>query len=378
MNQWGKVTHAFADGGWIIDVDQLWKVFYDAQRTENYLSAPYVTMVPIDTGSLGPKVFNRNINFDAAAADARASADNETATLCYDITADRYTGASLRHRVEAELGALESSRNKLTEAVQQNGRENAEHLRSNIAGWERAISVAKFVRDSSATVLAIGGTVLTGGGAAAGIGFMAAGSTLTGVGKAQDCDHKLTIEQAVGVAMVSGSLDFFTSVVSLGVGPATKGLSWGGKALVNLVIKVPTKTVTSIGIAEIERRPGDKSESLAAHAWKATQSWAIDTTAGGVMTLGPVKLLLRGIALPIATAVKSNAADLKGAVASKFIRGGAKSLVKAGETTGLDAVVKMGVDRSPLPDAVIRQPVHGGADVIKARLNAVLSPLQSM
>jgi hypothetical protein len=151
----------------------------------------------------------------------------------------------------------------------------------------------------------------------------------------------------------------------------------GGKLLVSYFTKVPVKTVSSFAVAEIEREPGEAHATLSAHAWKTTKSWAADETIGKLLEAGPVKKMVRGIILPIATSIKSYKGDLKGAFASKMVKGVAAKGTNAAATTGFAALVKAGTDRSPLPASVVRQPVHGGSDVNRARLNAILSPLQS-
>jgi hypothetical protein len=385
----------FAEGPYSIDADRLWKLYYDRRRTENYLSTKFSPAKLADE-FLMPKVTNIEIDWEGAAAEARGYADTATATTCYKLSSREISSAaSLRQHLKAEYGSLESARTRFTDRLQQNGRANSEALRSNIAGWETAIAGARFVRNASTTVLVVGATVLTAGTATglgvaaanaggAALGFTAVASGLTGVGKAQDCERHLTTEQAVGVAIVSGGLDFVVSVVSGGVG---KGAKFAGKAIIALVTKVPTKTITSLMLADMTRRKDEPAPSLGAHAWSALQDWAIDQAAGAIgdkiLKVPAVNRWVRKIAVAGASVIqgKSDAkAALIGKTVRKVVSSGTSDGVKAAGAAGMstiDAVVSAGPPRDKMPEAMVRQPVFGGAALESAVLNSILSPLAS-
>jgi hypothetical protein len=308
--------------------------------------------------------------------------------------------ASLRQLLKAEYGSLEAARNRFTARIQENSQANSAALQSNIQGWENAITGARWARSGSATVLAVGAVVLTGGAATAAltgvsaanaagaaVGLTAVSSGLTGVGKAQDSERHLTTEQAVGVAVVSGGFDFVTTVLTGGIAKGAK-LAWAGKAVVAFFVKVPTKTATSIMLADMTRRKDEPPASLGVHAWSAVQDWAIDEAAGAaakkILEISPVRNLLRKIVVAGANVVKENAADVKGLVIKKLVDKAADKTAQAGLKAGSSAVVRTaasvvsaGAPKDKLPEAVVRQPVHGGAALESAVLSAILSPLFS-
>jgi hypothetical protein len=210
---------------------------------------------------------------------------------------------------------------------------------------------------------------------------------LTGVGKAQDSERHLSTEQAIGLAVVAGGFDFVTTILTGGIAKGAK-LAWAGKALVAFFVKVPSKTATSILLAEMTRRKDEPATDLGAHAWTAVQEWAADEAAGAIaeklLKIPQVNAVLRKIAVVGAGVIKDNAADLKGAVVSKLVRkraqSGVEKGIKAAATAAMPTaatIVRDGPPRDPLPEAVIRQPVHGGAALESAVLNSIISPLNS-
>jgi hypothetical protein len=383
MKGWGTVTQQFSDGPYSIDVDRMWKLYYDRRRTENYSNSRFCPAVPADPHSdwFGPDVKNLEVNWDAAAADARQYADTTTAATCYKLSSREIRRAQdLRVALKNEYAALESARYKFTDRLQQNGRANNAALQRNLLWKDLVLTGLKGTRDTSATLLAVGATVLTAGGAAgAGLLVTGVGAGLTGTAKAQD-NERLTTQQAVGVAVVSGSFDFVTTVVTGGI---SKGVKMGklASAAVGFFVKVPTKTATSIMMAEMTRRKDEPAEGLGHHAWEVTKEEAIDAATDAIadkfLELPGIKRVVRGLAVAAANVVKSGANDAKGGVAAGYVRRKAKDLVTNAQKTTVEVIVRKGAPKDPLPEAVIRQPVHGGAGLEYHVLLAILSPLSS-
>jgi hypothetical protein len=381
MQAWGTVAQEFADGPFSIDVDRMWKLYFDRRRTENY-NGKFCKPVVADPSFFGPDVHNVEVDWDAAAADARGYADTQTATTCYKLSSREISQASaLRNLLKNEYAALESARCRFTERIQQNGRANSAALQNNLKWLDRGLTGLRVARDGSATILAMGATVITAGGAAgAGLAFTAIGAGLTGTAKAQDSERHLTTQQAIGVAVVSGSFSFVTSVL---VGGIAKGaaLKDAGKAAVGFFVKVPTKTVTSIMLADMTRRKDEPAKSIGVHAWEVAKDEFLDAAgglaAGKLLDIPSVNAVVRKMAVVAASVVKTGATDLKGALASKAVRKTAQDKVSSSLQWTIEQVVSKGAPKGKLPEAASRQPVHGGAGLEYHVLLAIISPLSS-
>jgi hypothetical protein len=377
MKPWGTIVQQFSEGPYSLDVDQMWKLFFDRRRTENYNNGNFFTSVVADTRWLGPDVRNIEVNWEKAAADARGYADRQTASICYKLSSREFgTATSLRALLKAEYGSLESARYKFTERIQQNSSANSAALQKNVAHWEMAVSGLRGIRNASTTILAVGATVLTAGGAGgAALLFTGVGAGLTGTAKAQDTERHLTTQQAVGIALVSGSLDFVTTVVTGGIAKGAK-LAEGGAAIVTFFVKVPTKTMTSILFAEMTRKPDEPAESLGVHAWEATKESFVEA-AGGVVAAKLLKVpavsnLLKKLVVVGGTAISNATGDWK-----EFGKEATKEGISQALQMTAEKIVKKGPPKDKLPEAVSRQPIHGGSGMEYHVLLAIMSPLSS-
>jgi hypothetical protein len=373
MQAWGTVVQQFSEGPYEINVDQMWKLFFDRRRTENYNNSNFFSSVVADKRWLGPDVRNIEVDWEKAAADARGHADRQTASICYKLSAREFGAAmSLRALLKAEYGSLESARYKFNERIQQNGRANNAALKSNVEHWEMALTGLRVTRDLSKTFLAIGATVLTAGGAGgAAVLFTGIGAGLTGTAKVQDTEQHLTTQQAVGIALVTGGLDFVTTIVTGGIAKGAK-LAEGGAAVVTFFVKVPTKTLTSIFFAEMTRKPDEPGESLGVHAWDATKESFMEgaggLAAGKLLKIPAVGNLLKKLVVVGGTTISKATEEWQ-----EFGKEAAKEV----GSQSAAALVKKGAPKGKLPEAVSRQPIHGGGGMEYHVLLAIMSPLRS-
>jgi len=104
-------------------------------------------------------------------------------------------------------------------------RATADAIASNVARWENGLSVTRFLRDTSAGVLFVGATVLSGGTALA-VGAGATGLTFTG--NTQDnLANNQTMRQAMGNAAVSTSFAVVTNLlIPKGLTAVGRGSNW--------------------------------------------------------------------------------------------------------------------------------------------------------
>lgn len=93
---------------------------------------------------------------------------------------------------------------------------------------ESGVKYARMVRDGSAAIVVAGATVVTGGGAA-GLGLLAAGSGLKGLGKYQDTGN-------VGAAAIEASTEFVGGIFDLG--PVSKAIAGAGSVGRKIVAKI--------------------------------------------------------------------------------------------------------------------------------------------
>lgn len=102
-------------------------------------------------------------------------------------------------------------------------RETTQAIGTNVNRWENALAATKFVRDTSAGVLFVGATVLSGGAAAA-VGAAGAGLTFTGATQ-DNLAANQTMRQAMGRAAISTSIAVVTNVlIPRGLGAVGQGM----------------------------------------------------------------------------------------------------------------------------------------------------------
>ena len=101
---------------------------------------------------------------------------------------------------------------------------SADAIDNNVSRWENGLSVARFVRDTSAGVLFVGATVLSGGTALA-VGAGATGLTFTG-GTQDNLANNQTMRQAMGNAAISTGFAVVTNLlVPLGLSAVGRGMT---------------------------------------------------------------------------------------------------------------------------------------------------------
>jgi hypothetical protein len=109
--------------------------------------------------------------------------------------------------------------------------DSARSISANVDRWENAVSVAKFVRDTSAGILFVGATVLSGGAALA-VGAGATGLTFTGNTQDNIYDNHQTMSQAMRNATISTSFAVVTNLlIPRGLSAVGRGMVTGGQQL---------------------------------------------------------------------------------------------------------------------------------------------------
>jgi len=115
---------------------------------------------------------------------------------------------------------------------------SAQAIDSSVTRWENGLAVARFVRDTSAGVLFIGATVLSGGAALA-VGAGATGLTFTG-GTQDNLAANQTMRQAMGNAAISTGFAVVTNLLIprglSAVGRGMTGVSAAGQATRSLTM----------------------------------------------------------------------------------------------------------------------------------------------
>ena len=188
---------------WGVNKEGVYLLLRGALRAEKIKARSQITSV--DNGFLMPTTFLFETDWDGL----RADVDQETNTFYMDA-AERLSRdpASMRAnllgmmaRGRGDFNAVEAMRRRAT-------RQSSESISNNVSGWETALSVAQFTRDTSATILVVGAGLLSGGAA---FGVLGAGSVLRGTATYQDTGN-------VGAAVINGSGTFIVGMVGIAGG----------------------------------------------------------------------------------------------------------------------------------------------------------------
>lgn len=188
---------------WGVNKEGVYLMLRAALRAEKIKARSQITSV--ENGFLMPTTYLFETDWNGL----RADVDQETNTFYMDA-AERLSRdpASMRAnllgmiaRGRSDFNAVEAMRRRAT-------RQSSESISNNVEGWETALAVAQFTRDTSATILVVGAGLLSGGAA---FGVLGAGSVLRGTATYQDTGN-------VGAAVINGSGTFIVGMVGIAGG----------------------------------------------------------------------------------------------------------------------------------------------------------------
>ncbi len=248
--------------------------------------------VATDHGFLLPTTFCVETNWGAVRQDL------ELETQRYWATAEQGLRSYPRTMYQNLASVLRSARADMawlhSERVAANGRSSSS-INSVVAGWERALGAATFVRDASATILVVtagivsGGTGLAAAGAAGMTGIstgtamttLAVGSAMRGAFTYQDTGN-------VGSAAINAVGTF--TVGAIGIGAAGATMSTADQATI-LVIQSAGQGMTTGGQALVEgRNASDAARAAAVSAGFGFAGGAISSQVGNMSLLSQVAI----------------------------------------------------------------------------------------
>ena len=188
---------------WGVNKEGVYLMLRAALRAEKIKARSQITSV--ENGFLMPTTYL----FETDWSGLRADVDQETNTFYLDaaerLSRDpggmRSNLLGMMARGRSDFNAVEAMRRRAT-------RQSSESISNNVTGWETALAVAQFTRDTSATILVVGAGLLSGGAA---FGVLGAGSVLRGTATYQDTGN-------VGAAVINGSGTFIVGMVGIAGG----------------------------------------------------------------------------------------------------------------------------------------------------------------
>ncbi|MDZ4391871.1 hypothetical protein [Cypionkella sp.] len=191
---------------WGVNKEGVYLMLRAALRAEKIKARSKITSV--DNGFLMPTTFL----FETDWSGLRADVDEETNTFYLDAAGRLARDpASMRANLLGMIGRGRSDFNAVEGMRRRATRQSSESISNNVSGWETALAVAQFTRDTSATILVVGAGLLSGGAA---FGVLGAGSVLRGTATYQDTGN-------VGAAVINGSGTFIVGMVGIaGANPA--------------------------------------------------------------------------------------------------------------------------------------------------------------
>ena len=188
---------------WGVNKEGVYLMLRAALRAEKIRARSQITSV--DNGFLLPTTYL----FETDWAGLRADVDQET-TRFYMDAAERLSRdpGGMRANLLGMIGRGRSDFNAVEAMRRRATRQSSESISNNVEGWETALAVAQFTRDTSATILVVGAGLLSGGAA---LGVLGAGSVLRGTATYQDTGN-------VGAAVINGTGTFIVGMVGIAGG----------------------------------------------------------------------------------------------------------------------------------------------------------------
>jgi hypothetical protein len=177
-----------------------WRSYYQLQHA-NATSVSERTLNPF-SWSL-PTIRSVDIPWDRVRSDAQAATAKDMWTYARQAKSDmRGVAEDVKWRVEQTA----FNRRALTDYLKEIQTENMGEVEKAVDDYKGLIDAARFCRDTSADVVAIGSTIATGGAAA---GLLGASSAMKGLGKYQDTG-------SVGAAALYGAGSLVVGVFKVG------------------------------------------------------------------------------------------------------------------------------------------------------------------
>lgn len=286
-------------GLYLIDWDLVGRIAYSSAFNQSKLTN--AQRVKKDHGFLMPTTYQWEIDYRRAKADAKKAADAARNGKQLMRWFDPHMDQVCRQPTQADIEDFRDwmfeqerrgrrARDALQRKLDEAHRLSMANVNRNVGNWQTAIDIAGFVRDSSANVLMIGATVLSGG--AAGVALAGAGSTLKGVGKWQETGKLAAGALTATFSFVTFFIPGGDKVKEMGkgavltvtfikkkaefTGDVTVGLA-EGKSLKDASISAAVGLATGVGAGKINDRLLSDS-TMADLAAKAASKAAIPVT----------------------------------------------------------------------------------------------------
>ncbi len=196
------------DGRWLID-EELVRLIVRSWATSETVREYTIVPPPKRQSWLGPLIHSVETDWDRVRARVGPLTDSTVAQLLTHGLGHGF------QRVRERLRGLEAEtahNHAFVQAKRRRAHESSmREIESAVSLGETAVDVAKAVRDVSAGLLVLGGTVLTGGAAAPLLGVTAGGAALQGAITFQDTRN-------VGAAIVSAKSNFTIGIIPGGRG----------------------------------------------------------------------------------------------------------------------------------------------------------------
>ena len=312
------------DGWWLIDWEAIAKIERAMYRAiyRNTYSTP--TPLPREGGIVSrwmPEISTLEVDFDYVNAKADAEAKHAVVDWKRRHAARKLGGEELRHELAADQAATETEATTFRQTLQAITTKNMENVKAadeRWGGWKR---FAEAVRDISAEILVVGGTVIAapviaagGIGAAAGAsGWLAGGSALKGIAEFQDTN-------SVGAALIEATSTFGFAVLT----PATE-LKGAKNIAVIFLAKMPVKTLEGYVEARNDGKP----------LRRALQDAAVEAVAEAATSviLGSPKVeqVMRKLTIPVSVSLhvrREVGMELRKGTADSLTQLGARKVVK--------------------------------------------------
>lgn len=243
------------DGAYLIDWEGLARIIRSCKRAGamNDYSRAVVEKGERDWWALGlklPDLHSVQVDWDKVALETTTRTEMELRRFYAAAkTSMRPQLAALIHMMEQADDDRDAFKDKQSEAQQK----TADNIESAVHKGEIAVDIATHVRNTSADVVMVGATFVTGGAAGA-IGLTALGSGMKGAFEYQDT-------RKVGKALATFSTNFILGVADVKAGAAIKGISSKSARIGMTIAWAHAKAVLSFPTGLIEGKTMAKAAS---------------------------------------------------------------------------------------------------------------------
>jgi hypothetical protein len=240
-------TYRANDGVYLIDWDGLARIVRSCKRAGAMVD--YSKVLPSEKHWFGPDLYSVEVDWDRVRLETTTQTEEEVRRI---YGAARLSMRTELNRIVAMMEQADDDRDAFHDKMSEAQSKTMDNIESSVHKGEIGVEVATFVRDTSAEVVMVGATYVSGGTAA---------PLLTGLGAGMKGAFVYQDTGKVDKALATFSTNLLIGAADLKVGAALKGMSSASGKIGMTIVWAKGKAVLEVPKALIEGKNMNQASS---------------------------------------------------------------------------------------------------------------------